>query len=96
MVFTPIEPSVSGHDYSLLLGYAESSMRGGIERLRAHAEVSHGPPPGDLPASATAHQTLLSQVSSFSVPFPVSRRTRDLPLASLAVASAAQWGNLPA
>lgn len=49
-----------------------------------------------LPTSVTAHQTLLSQVSSFLIPFPVSRRTRDLPLASFAVASAAQWWNLPA
>lgn len=66
VVFTPIEPSVSGHDYALLLGYAESPMKGGMERLRAPAEVNHGPPPGDLPASATAHQTLLfSPLPSF-------------------------------
>lgn len=73
-----------------------SPMRGGIKRVRAHAEVSHGPPHRDLPTSATAHQTLLSQLSSILVPFPVSRRTWDLPLASFAVTSAGQWWNFPA
>lgn len=95
-VFTRTKPSMSAHDYAVLLGYTESSAKGWHEQsVKASEEVSRGPssdllrvpaPPGGLPpASPFSCDLLLNFFPSFPEGTVIS------PPAFSPFPSAAQW-----